>query len=119
MKTLLKNANCLEEVVSSNARKVHEICDIPIFVPVACLGFHHVPSKWSAGKLRIERAIGAHQGDHVLDLRPAFVERADAGCVRGGSAGHAHTDCQARSLKTPCRGRIWRDNWADHFGRCA
>ena len=33
MKTLLKNANCLEDFVSDNTKKVQEICDIPVFVP--------------------------------------------------------------------------------------
>jgi hypothetical protein len=36
MKTLLKNADCLEEVVDSNARKVTEIIDTAIFVPATC-----------------------------------------------------------------------------------
>eukprot|EP00439_Symbiodinium_sp_Y106_P051409 s5120_g6.t2 len=33
MKTLLKNANCLEDFVSDNTKKVQEICDVPVFVP--------------------------------------------------------------------------------------
>lgn len=33
MKTLLKNADCLEEIVDSNSRKVSEIIDTAIFVP--------------------------------------------------------------------------------------
>ena len=35
MKTLIKNADCLEEIVDSNSRKVSEIIDTAIFVPVA------------------------------------------------------------------------------------
>lgn len=35
MKTLLKNADCLEEIVDSNSRKVSEIIDTAIFVPDA------------------------------------------------------------------------------------
>ncbi|CAE7837739.1 CBSDUFCH1 [Symbiodinium necroappetens] len=33
MKTLLKNANCLQDFVSDNTKKVQEICDVPVFVP--------------------------------------------------------------------------------------
>ena len=35
MKTLIKNADCLEEIVDSNSRKVSEIIDTAIFVPDA------------------------------------------------------------------------------------
>ena len=33
MKTLLKNANGLEDFVTCNTKKVTEICDVPVFVP--------------------------------------------------------------------------------------
>ena len=35
MKTLLKNANCLQDFVSDNTKKVQEICDVPVFVPAS------------------------------------------------------------------------------------
>lgn len=62
MKTLLKNADCLEEVVDSNARKVTEIIDTAIFVPATC---HNVVQFWfkmfKMFKLRISN-VSEHLG---------------------------------------------------------